>query len=220
MKNIMFIAPPAAGKGTQAKKVAESYGIPHISSGDVLREMSQENSELGHSIAEKLAAGKFIEDNILYQLIENRLKREDCKNGYILDGFPRNLSQAIEYDKILNSLGYEVGTVILINIKEETLEKRITGRRTCESCHAIYNIHEENNSPKVESICDNCGGKLYQRTDDNVDSFKNRLKAYKESTEPIIQYYREKNVLHEINGEDTVDNVFKQVKAILDNENI
>lgn len=219
MKNIMFIAPPAAGKGTQAKKVAESYGIPHISSGDVLREMSQEDSELGHSIAEKLATGKFIEDNILYQLIENRLKREDCKNGYILDGFPRNLSQAIEYDKILNSLGYEVGTVILIHINEETLEKRITGRRTCESCHAIYNIHEENNSPKVESICDNCGGKLYQRTDDNVDSFKNRLKAYKESTEPIIQYYREKNVLHEINGEDTVDNVFKQVKTILDNEN-
>lgn len=219
MKNVMFIAPPAAGKGTQAKKVAESYGIPHISSGDVLREMSQEDSELGHSIAEKLAAGQFIEDNILYQLIENRLKREDCKNGYILDGFPRNLSQAIEYDKILNSLGYEVGTVILIHINEETLEKRITGRRTCENCHAIYNIHEENNSPKVESICDNCGGNLYQRTDDNLDSFKNRLKAYKESTEPIIEYYREKNVLHEINGEDTVDNVFKQVKAILDKEN-
>ncbi len=215
MKNIMFIAPPAAGKGTQAELVVQKYGLPHISTGDILREISKEDSELGNYVFETLASGKLVKDEITYQLIENRLAKDDCKNGYIIDGFPRNIEQAIEYDKIIKKLGYDIGNVILINIDEKTLEKRITGRRICENCKAIYNINDEASSPKVESICDNCGGKLYQRNDDNLESFKTRYQMYKEKTEPIIEYYRDKKVLKEVNGEDTVENVFKKIDKII-----
>ena len=143
MKNIMFIAPPAAGKGTQAELVVEKYGIPHISTGDILREISKEDNEIGEYVAETLASGKLVKDEITYQLIEERLKKNDCKNGFIIDGFPRNLDQAYEYDKILGRLGYEVGNVILIKVDKEILEKRIVGRRICEDCKTIYNINYE-----------------------------------------------------------------------------
>ena len=142
MKNIMFIAPPAAGKGTQAELIVEKYHIPHISTGDILREISKEDSELGNYVQETLASGKLVKDEITFQLIEDRLARDDCKNGYIIDGFPRNIEQALEYDKILKKLGYDIGHVILINIDEKTLEKRITGRRVCEDCKSIFNINE------------------------------------------------------------------------------
>ena len=215
MKNIMFIAPPAAGKGTQAELVVEKYGIPHISTGDILREISKEDSEIGQYVKETLASGKLVKDEITYQLIEDRLKKDDCKNGYIIDGFPRNLEQAKEYDKILERLNYEVGNVILINIDRKTLEKRITGRRICESCNTIYNINDENSAPKVESVCDNCGGKLYQRSDDNLEAFGTRYDMYLEKTEPIIDYYRKKGVLKEINGNDSVENIFKVIDKII-----
>lgn len=218
MKNIMFIAPPAAGKGTQAELVVEKYKIPHISTGDILREISKEDTEIGHYIFETLKNGELVKDDITYKLIEDRLKREDCKNGYIIDGFPRNLDQAIEYDKILEKLGYTVGNVISMKIDEKTLEKRITGRRICEDCKAIYNINDETSSPTVESICDVCGGKLYQRTDDNLEAFQTRYQMYIEKTEPIIQHYKKQNVLYEVNGENTVENVFKQVDKIISKE--
>ena len=215
MKNIMFIAPPAAGKGTQAELVVEKYHIPHISTGDILREISKEDSEIGEYVRETLASGNLVKDEITYQLIEDRLRRDDCKNGYIIDGFPRNLEQAKEYDKILEKLGYDVGNVILLDIDKKTLEKRITGRRLCENCNTIYNINDKDSSPKVESVCDNCGGKLYQRSDDNLESFQTRYKTYQEKTEPIIEYYRNKNVLIEINGDDTVENIFDQIEKII-----
>ncbi len=218
MKNIMFIAPPAAGKGTQAELVVEKYHIPHISTGDILREISKEDSELGHYVYETLASGQLVKDEITYQLIEERLSREDCKNGYIIDGFPRNLDQAIEYDKILAKLGYEVGNVIYINIDSKILEKRITGRRTCEDCKAIYNINDPASAPQIESTCDVCGGKLYQRSDDNLESFQTRYNTYVEKTEPIIEHYKKQNVLFEINGDDTVENVFAEVDKIISQE--
>lgn len=217
MKNIMFIAPPAAGKGTQAELVTKKYNIPHISTGDILREISKEDSEIGSYVYETLASGKLVKDEITYKLIEERLNKEDCKNGYIIDGFPRNLDQAIEYDKILANLGYEIGNVIYLEISEKTLEKRITGRRLCEDCHAIYNINDENSSPKVESVCDKCGGKLYQRNDDNLEAFQTRYKMYLEKTAPIIEHYKKQNVLHVINGEDTVENIFNTVDEIISN---
>ena len=195
MKNIMFIAPPAAGKGTQAERVVEKYHIPHISTGDILREISKEDSEIGEYVRETLASGKLVKDEITYQLIEDRLKKDDCKNGFIIDGFPRNLDQANEYDKILERLNYEVGNVILIDIDKEILEKRITGRRLCEKCGAIYNINDENMTPKVESVCDQCGGKLYQRSDDNLESFQTRYQTYLDKTEPIIDHYKKQGVL-------------------------
>lgn len=214
----MFIAPPAAGKGTQAELVVEKYHIPHISTGDILREISKEDSELGNYVFETLASGKLVKDEITYQLIEQRLKKTDCKNGYIIDGFPRNLEQAIEYDNILKRLGYQVGNVILINIDEKTLEKRITGRRICEDCQTIYNINDESSAPQIDSVCDNCGGKLYQRNDDNLESFQTRYQMYKEKTEPIIEHYRKQNVLYEVNGEDTVEKVFEQIDKIISNK--
>ena len=217
MKNIMFIAPPAAGKGTQAELVTKKYNIPHISTGDILREISKEDSEIGSYVYETLASGKLVKDEITYKLIEERLNKEDCKNGYIIDGVPRNLDQAIEYDKILANLGYEIGNVIYLEISEKTLEKRITGRRLCEDCHAIYNINDENSSPKVESVCDKCGGKLYQRNDDNLEAFQTRYKMYLEKTAPIIEHYKKQNVLHVINGEDTVENIFNAVDEIISN---
>ena len=211
----MFIAPPAAGKGTQAELVVEKYGIPHISTGDILRDISKEDSEIGKYVYETLANGELVKDEITYQLIEDRLGKDDCKNGFIIDGFPRNIAQAHEYDKILKNLGYEVGNVIFINIDKKTLEKRITGRRICEDCKTIYNINDENSSPKVESVCDNCGGKLYQRSDDNLEAFETRYNMYVEKTEPIIDYYRKQNVLTEINGDDTVENIFARIDEII-----
>jgi len=215
MKNIMFIAPPAAGKGTQAELVVEKYHIPHISTGDILREISKEDSEIGEYVRETLASGQLVKDEITYQLVEDRLKKDDCKDGYIIDGFPRNLEQAYKYDEILNRLGYEVGNVILLNIDKKTLEKRITGRRLCENCGAIYNINDPKNTPKQESVCDVCGGKLYQRSDDNLESFQTRYQTYEEKTAPIIEHYRKQKVLKEVNGDDTVENIFKKIEEII-----
>ena len=215
MKNIMFIAPPAAGKGTQAEIINAKYNIPHISTGDILREIAKEDSEIGNYVAETMASGRLVKDEITYQLIEDRLSREDCKNGFIIDGFPRNLDQAIEYDKILERLGYEIGNVFLLNISTKTLEKRITGRRVCEDCNAIYNINDTAKAPQVESVCDKCGGKLYQRKDDNLESFQTRFAMYQEKTEPIIEHYRKQNVLHEINSNCEFDEVFKQIDEII-----
>jgi adenylate kinase len=215
MKNIMFIAPPAAGKGTQAELVVEKYHIPHISTGDILREISKEDSEIGKYVQETLASGQLVKDDITYQLIEDRLAKDDCKKGYIIDGFPRNLDQAHEYDKILKRLGYEVGNVIYINVDKKTLEKRITGRRICEDCGTIFNINDPKNSPKVESVCDNCGGKLYQRSDDNLEAFETRYSTYEEKTEPIIEHYRKQGVLVEVDGDDTVEAIFAKIDKII-----
>ena len=215
MKNIMFIAPPAAGKGTQAEIITAKYNIPHISTGDILREIAKEDSEIGNYVAETMASGKLVKDEITYQLIEDRLSREDCKNGFIIDGFPRNLDQAVEYDKILAKLGYEVGNVFLLNISTKTLEKRITGRRVCEDCNAIYNINDTAKAPQVESVCDKCGGKLYQIKDDNLESFQTRFAMYQEKTEPIIEHYRKQNVLHEIDSNHEFDEVFRQIDEII-----
>ena len=215
MKNIMFIAPPAAGKGTQADLVSGKYHIPHISTGDILREIAKEDSEIGNYVSETLASGRLVKDEITYQLIEQRLNKKDCRNGFIIDGFPRNLNQAVEYDKILEKLGYEVGNVISIVIDEKTLERRITGRRVCEDCHAVYNINEKSSAPQMESVCDICGGKLYQRNDDNIEAFKTRYEMYQEKTAPIIEHYRKMGVLKEVNGDDTVENVFKDIEKII-----
>jgi adenylate kinase len=215
MKNIMFIAPPAAGKGTQAELVVSKYNIPHISTGDILREISKEDSEIGNYVYETLASGQLVKDDITYQLIEERLKKDDCKNGYIIDGFPRNLDQAYKYDEILERLNYDIGYVIYIDVDRKTLEKRITGRRICENCKTIYNINDENNAPEIESICDICGGKLYQRSDDNLEAFQTRYQMYQEKTEPILEHYREKNVLIDIDGNDSVENIFKKIDKVI-----
>ena len=214
MKNIMLIAPPAAGKGTQAEILEKKYKIPHISTGDILRDVSKEDSEIGNYVREILASGNLVKDEITYELVKERLSKNDCKNGYIIDGFPRNFEQALAYDNILDEIGYDVGIVIVIDIDKETLEKRIIGRRICDNCHAVYNINEEDKRPKEESICDKCGGKLYQRSDDNLESFNTRFETFLEHTYPLVDYYEKENVLYRVKSVD-VDNTMKEIEAII-----
>ena len=215
MKNIIFIAPPAAGKGTQSAILEKKYNLPHISTGDILREESKKDTELGRYIAEVLSSGSLVKDDVTYTLLQNRLSESDCQNGYVLDGFPRNIEQAYKYDEILKNLNQELGYVIKLDINEETLEKRITGRRICENCKTVYNINSETEKPKQESICDKCGGRLYQRNDDNVTSFKNRYKVYEEKTKPLLDYYEEKGILYVINGDDSVESIAKKIDKVL-----
>lgn len=215
MKNIMFIAPPAAGKGTQAELIENKYHIPHISTGDILREIAKENSEIGNYVAETLSSGGLVKDEITYQLIENRLSKPDCKHGFIIDGFPRNYDQALAYDEILKKLGYDIGVVIVINVDKKVLEKRITGRRICTECHEVYNINDDVKRPQAESICDRCGSKLYQRPDDNIEAFQNRYLTYHKKTEPIIEHYKKQNVLYNIDGNKTIAEIFQQIDTII-----
>ena len=215
MKNIIFIAPPAAGKGTQSAILEKKYDLPHISTGDILREESKKDTELGRYIAEVLSSGSLVKDDVTYTLLQNRLSESDCKNGYVLDGFPRNIEQAYKYDEILKNLNQELGYVIKLDINEETLEKRITGRRICENCKTVYNINSETEKPKQESICDKCGGRLYQRNDDNVTSFRNRYKVYVEKTKPLLDYYKKKGILYVINGDDSVESIAKKIDKVL-----
>ena len=215
MKNIMFIAPPAAGKGTQAEIIEARYNIPHISTGDILRDIAEEDSELGEYVSEVLSSGELVKDEITDKLIENRLKKEDCKNGFIIDGFPRNIEQTIRYDQILKRLGYDIGVVFLINIEKKTLEKRVIGRRICEDCDAVFNINSEDNAPQIESTCDICGGRLYQRNDDNLEAFENRYSLYLEKVTPIIEHYKKLGVLYEIDGNKSKDKVTEQIESII-----
>ncbi len=215
MKNIIFIAPPAAGKGTQSAIIEKKYNLPHISTGDILRDEAKKDSELGRYIREVLDSGSLVKDEITYELLYNRLSLDDCKNGYVLDGFPRNIEQAYKYDEILSNLNQELGYVIRLDIDEETLEKRITGRRICEECGTVYNINSDNEKPKVESICDKCGHRLYQRNDDNITSFKHRYDLYMEKTKPLLDYYAKKGILYVINGNDSVESVAKEIDKVL-----
>ena len=182
---------------------------------NTMLEESKKDSELGRYISEVLSSGGLVKDEVTYELLKTRLSQDDCKNGYILDGFPRNIEQAYKYDEILNSLNQELGYVIQLDISEEILEKRITGRRICEDCGSVYNINSDNEKPKQESICDKCNGKLYQRNDDNITSFKNRYNLYIEKTKPLLDYYAKKGILYVINGNDSVEEVSKRIDAVL-----
>ena len=215
MKNIIFVAPPAAGKGTQSAILKKKYNLVHISTGEILRQEASADSELGRYISEVLASGGLVKNEITYNLISKRLAQKDCQNGYILDGFPRNIEQAYEFDKILKNLNQTLDYVIVLDIKEEVLEKRITGRRICENCNAVYNINTETESPKEESICDKCGGRLYQRNDDNITSFKHRYNLYLEKTKPLLDYYQEKGILYIVNGDDSIENIAKKIDKII-----
>lgn len=215
MKNIMFIAPPAAGKGTQAAYIVEKYNIPHISIGDILREIAKEDSEVGYYVRETITCGKLVKDDIAYQLIRDRLSKDDCKNGYVIDGFPRNLEQAIEYDKILDELGYDIGDVFYIQMDKKILMDRVMSRRVCEDCKTVYNLDELSVTQDL-IVCEKCGGRLYQRNDDNLEAFETRYEMYLNETEPIADYYDEKRVLYRINGEKDASKIAKQIDKVIE----
>ena len=175
MKSIIFIAPPAAGKGTQSKLVSEKYNIPHISTGDLLRSVIETGSTLGKSIKAEIDKGHFVSDEFILQLLKQRLSKDDCSNGYILDGYPRNLSQAKEYDKLLETLNKELGYVILLDLDKETAKKRIVGRLSCKNCGTVYNELIEETMPKNVGMCDKCNIELSKRNDDNEVTFEERF---------------------------------------------
>ena len=214
MKNIIFIAPPAAGKGTQSILLREKYNLAHISTGDLLREASLEDSERGQYILNCLKEGNLVSDDITIELLIERLNKDDCKNGYILDGFPRTVEQAIQYESILKNLNKELGVVIFLDIPKEIALKRIVGRQVCPSCGAVYNDQIDISKPKIQNICDICGHELQKRKDDNETTFNIRFETYMKKTEPLIKHYEELGVLYKINEVDK-EKVFKRIEEII-----
>ena len=198
MKNIIFIAPPAAGKGTQAKLLSNKYSIPHISTGELLREESNKTTELGRKIKEIISCGKFVNDEIITSLLKLRLMREDCNNGYILDGYPRNIEQAHIYEDLLKSINKDLGIVIFFDIDKDLAMERTLSRIACPHCGTSYNLLVNELKPKLEGICDKCNSSLEIRSDDTPESFITRFDTYINKTQSLIDYYKEKNVLSEI----------------------
>ena len=214
MKNIIFIAPPAAGKGTMSDILVEKYGYKHISTGDILRSMAKAEDDFGKKLSDMLKSGNLVPDEIVYEALKRRLLMNDLDNGFILDGFPRNTLQAREYDKILKDINKDLGVVIYLDSERDILEKRITGRRLCSECGATYNVLTGVNTPKQEGICDKCGSELYQREDDNLESFNTRYETFLEKTYPLLDYYEKENVLYRVKSVD-VDDTIKEIEAII-----
>lgn len=204
MKNLILLAAPGAGKGTLSKRLQEKYGYAHISTGDLLREKAAKGDELGNKIKAMQEAGQLVTSEIVYAALEDKLKSSECANGYILDGFPRNLEQAVEYEKILERIGKEIGIVISIEVPREVLVERITGRRSCKDCGAIFNIFNPVMTPKKEGVCDKCGGELLHRSDDTVETLDARYDTYLKNTEPLIDYYSGKGILYKLDGVDSM----------------
>ncbi|HPF83227.1 MAG TPA: adenylate kinase, partial [Bacilli bacterium] len=213
--NIIFIAPPAAGKVTQAEMLSSKYSIPHISTGDILRNASLEDTERGRMIANEMSLGNFISDDIIIELLKERLTKSDCNNGYILDGFPRNIEQAKQYEIILKEMNKKIDYVIYLDIDEETASNRILGRISCNNCGSVYNELIESAKPKVNGICDKCNSKLIKRLDDNAETFKNRFDAYVNKTKPLIDYYKEKGILYCVDSNLEKENTFKQIEDLI-----
>lgn len=215
MRNIVFIAPPAAGKGTQAAILKDKFNIAHISTGDLLREEVKKGTFLGNQLSEQMKTGKLISDEIVTNLLKNRLLNNDTNNGYILDGYPRNISQAEILEKILSDINKPIDYVIYLDIDEETAMKRACGRLQCSNCGKIYNKYFDESKPKVCDICDDCNIALTHRSDDNEDSFKIRFKTFIESTKPLIDYYKNKNLLYIVNSSVSKEYTSEQIKKVL-----
>ncbi len=217
MKNIIFIAPPAAGKGTQSKLVSQAYNIPHISIGDIMRSARDPNTEIGKIIIKCQDERKLVPLDITLNLLKTRIAKEDCNNGYILDGFPRNLEQAYEYEKILKSLNKEIGVVIFLDIDKNLALERTLSRMICPSCGATYNLLNEELKPKKEGICDKCNSNLTTRTDDNKNTFIKGFNTYMKETLPLIEYYQNKGVLKiiKVNKNKSIQDIFNQIKEII-----
>lgn len=215
MKNIIFIAPPAAGKGTQSKLVSKKYNIPHISTGDLLRNVINSGSELGKNIKAEIDKGYFVSDEIILELLKTRLNQDDCNAGYILDGFPRNLNQAKEYDNLLESLNKDVGYVILLDLDKEIAKKRIVGRLSCKNCGSVYNEYINEAMPKNKGICDKCNIELSRRSDDNEETFEERYNTYLKETEPLINYYQNKGCLYRVNSGVSLERIFEEIVRII-----
>lgn len=211
----VLLGAPGSGKGTQGAVLAQKYNIPQVSTGDLLRAAVKAGTELGKKAKSAMDAGELVSDDIVMGLIRERLSEADAKEGYILDGFPRNIAQAESLDTMLEEMGQPLQGVVLLDVPFEELMQRLTGRRTCKDCGAIYNIYST--PPKTEGKCDRCEGELFQRADDNEETIGNRLKVYEEQTAPLIGYYDSKGKLNSIPGTGDIDEITGAVGAIFDN---
>lgn len=215
MKNIIFIAPHAAGKGTISEMIENRFNLPHISIGDLLRDEIAHMTKLGLEVKDIMARGDFVPDEVIAKLLKKRLSSKDVKKGYILDGYPGNLSQAKDYDKLLEELSFDMGKVIYLNIDKETALKRTMSRVICPKCGATYNTSTPDLSPVREGICDNCDSKLVVRSDDNEETFKVRFDNYMKETYPLIDYYKNKNNLIEIDASKSPNEIFEEIKKVI-----
>jgi adenylate kinase len=210
---IVLLGAPGAGKGTQAKKLIEKYGMPQISTGDLLRAAVGAGTPLGKEAKSYMDKGDLVPDSVVLGMVAERLKQDDCKNGYILDGFPRNTAQAEALDKMLAALNMSLTAALSVDVPLEDLMKRLTGRRTCKSCGQMYNVYFK--APAKEGVCDKCSGELFQRDDDKEATIKKRLEVYTAQTEPLIGYYKNKGIVKSVSGTGSIDEIFKKVTEAL-----
>lgn len=210
---IVLLGAPGSGKGTQAKKLMERFGIPQISTGDLLRAAVRAGTALGKQAKTAMDAGGLVADDIVIGMIRERLQDADTAKGFIMDGFPRSGAQARALDAALSSLGQPIDKAVLIDVKFDALMKRLTGRRTCKDCGQMYNVYYS--APQKEGVCDRCSGELLQRADDNEETIGNRLKVYQDQTEPLIEYYKKQDKLAAVDGEGDIEAIYGRITAEL-----
>ncbi|MGD8924671.1 MAG: adenylate kinase [Syntrophobacterales bacterium] len=211
--NIILLGPPGAGKGTQAKMLVDQYQIPQISTGDILRAAVKEGTQLGKEAKSYMDKGELVPDSVVIGIVEERIKEPDCAKGYMLDGFPRTVPQAEALDGMLQNLSSMIDHVVSIEVGKEELVKRLTGRRTCRECGAGYHVMFD--PPKKEDVCDKCGGELYQRDDDNVETVTSRLEVYEAQTLPLIDYYKTQGKVRPIDGVGEIKGIFGRITQVL-----
>lgn len=211
---IVLLGPPGSGKGTQASALQDRWGVAHISSGDLLREHVKQETELGRQAKPYMDRGDLVPDALILDMMAERLGRSDAQAGFALDGFPRTVAQAEALAARLAAMGRDLDAVIYLQVPEKELLRRLSGRRTCSRCHAIYQIHTM--PPKVEGVCDRCGGELIQRADEREEVVRNRLEVYARQTAPLLAYYRGRGLLHEIDGTIGVENVMAEIRRVLE----
>jgi adenylate kinase len=212
--NLVLMGLPGAGKGTQAEKIVEKYDIPHISTGDMFRAAMKEGTELGLKAKSFMDQGALVPDEVTIGIVRERLSKSDCQKGFLLDGFPRTVPQAEALEDILAELNKRIDYVLNIDVNQDILMERLTGRRICKSCGATY--HLVFNPPAKEGVCDKCGGELYQRADDNAETVTNRLQVNIEQTKPLLNFYETKGYLRNIDGQQDINKVFSDVDSLLE----
>ena len=210
---IIMLGAPGAGKGTQAEMISEKYNLPHISTGDIFRANIKNGTDLGKQAKEYMDAGKLVPDELTVKILLDRVAQDDCKNGYVLDGFPRTIPQAEVLENALNELGDKIDFAVNVDVPDENIVRRMSGRRACLKCGATYHI--EHIPPKQEGICDTCGSELVLRDDDKPETVQNRLKVYHDQTQPLIDFYTERKVLKTVDGTKDMKEVFADIIAIL-----